>query len=211
MKAAEAEQETDRMMRGNRKLSACGRSIGLWFALTAVIGVAGWQANGADWSQSTNLLDKALWNQAIKDRPAITDLSAASVEWRTREGASGDRIVERVEAERARKAGVSVIAGISGETIPAPVLAEQAAEGHAADGLDVEPAAFNGLTEGDRLTITTTEGEVFTFEVVAPNDSSNGNAEVSIRVAATDSPKPVRHAIRPVNLHPAENLAQQEL
>jgi hypothetical protein len=45
---AEAEQETDLMMRGHGKLSAYGRGIGLWFALTALVGVAGWQASEAD-------------------------------------------------------------------------------------------------------------------------------------------------------------------
>lgn len=198
-------------MLGHRKPSACGRGIGLWFALTAVIGVAGWQASEADWSQARDALDQALWNQALKDRPAITDLSAASAEWRTREGASGDRIVERVAAKSARTTGVAVIDGISGEAIPTPVLAEQAAERHGPNGLEVEPAAFNGLTAGDRLTITTTEGEVYTFEVVAPDDSGSGNAEVSIRVTATDGTTPVRHAIRPVNPHPSESLTQQDL
>jgi len=199
------------MMRGHGKLSPYGRGIGLWFALTALVGVAGWQASEADWSQTTNALDRALWNQALKDRPAITDLSKASPEWRTREGASGDRIVERVAAKSAGTTGVSVIDGISGEAIPMPVLAEQAAKNHIGNGLNVEPAAFNGLTAGDRLTITTTEGEVYTFEVVAPSDGGSGSAEVSIRLTATDGTAPVRHAIRPVNPHPTETLTQQDL
>lgn len=199
------------MMRGHGRLSARGQRIGLWFALAALVGVSGWQVSQADWSETGNALDQALWNQALKDRPAITDLSAASAQWRTREGASGDRIVERVTAKSARTTGVSVIDGISGEAIPTPVLAEQAAEDYAPKGLDVEPAAFNGLTAGDRLTITTTEGEIYTFEVVAPSDSGSDNAEVSIRVTATDGTADVRHAIRPVSPHPSETLEQQDL
>jgi len=199
------------MMRGHGTLSARKRRGSLWLALAAVVGVAGWQAGQADWPQSGYALDKVLWNQALKDRPAVTDLSAASAQWRTREGASGDRIVERFMAKTARTTGVSVIDGISGEAIPAPVLAEQAAGDYVPKRLDMEPAAFDGLTVGDRLTITTTDGEVYTFEVAAPGDSGSSNAEVSIRVTATDGTADMRHAIRPVNPHPSETLAQHEL
>lgn len=164
------------------------------FLLAAAIGVCGWQAAQFDWSNAGRAIDRALWSKALEDRATVSDLRAAAPVWREREGASGDKIVERVGSLDAGESSVAVLDEMAGEAMPAPVLAEQAVS----TGFPVEPASFNGLSAGDRLTIKTTGGDVFSFEVVAPADDPTGT-NIAIQIAEPDGEDgAVLYTIRPV-------------
>ena len=166
--------------------------------LAAVIAFGGWQAGQADWSGLGRALDQVFWNQALKDRATVATLEDAAPIWRERTGASGDRIVERVDNGHLGQSMLAVLDGISGKAIPAPVLAEQAAAQMRDAELPVKPASFDGLSAGDRLTITTTGGDVFSFEVIT-HDEVAANRNVGIRVAVpNDSAGMVLYAVRPV-------------
>jgi hypothetical protein len=180
--------------------------------LAAAIGVCGWQMAPGGWSDAGRALDQALWTHALEDRATISDLQATVPVWREREGASGDRIVERVDGSHAAKTNVAVLDEVSGQAIPAPVLAEQAAEQTQPSDLPVKPARFNGLTAGDRLTITTTNGDVYTFEVVAGQSEEEANGS-SIRVTLPNRDHgTVLYGIRPVaSDEPTALRPQQEL
>ncbi len=181
--------------------------------LAAAIGFGGWQAAQFDWSQAGRALDQALLNHALQDRPAVLELQAAAPVWREREGASGDKIVERVGKVHTADPAVAVIDEPSGRTVPQPVLVKQAAQQDDSASPSVKPARFNGLTAGDRLTITTTGGEVYTFEVVAGRDNVPAHSEMAIRVISPDgNDKTVLYAVRPVAPEePAAMETQQEL
>jgi len=167
-------------------------------ALAAAIGFGGWQAGQLDWSGADRALDRALWTHALKDRPAATDLHTVTPVWREREGASGDKIVERIDRPRRGVSNVEVLGEVSGQAIPAPVLAEQAA--NSASALPVEPARFNGLSAGDRLTVTTTGGNVYAFEVVAARGDRTRPGDMSIHVITPDDENAsALYAIRPVD------------
>jgi len=212
------------MMKWPRKLSAhllpvdiraTGRRHIRLVGVLVAIGFGGWQAAQFDWSEAGVALDQALWTQALKDRPSVSELQAVVPVWREREGASGDRILERVDRNQAAADGsVAVINDVGGEAIPAPVLAKQAASYGPDDALPVEPARFNGLTEGDRLTISTKDGQIYTFEVVSPARAGNAEGvEITIRMTQADGESaPVLHAIRPVApQHAGQDLSQHEL
>lgn len=177
------------------------------------IGLGGWQAAQTAFSGLQRAVDQALWGHALQGSPTVTDLHKALPVWRAREGASGDKILERVDPAQAAQSRIAVINEVSGQTIPSPELAEQAASYTPQDASHVEPARFNGLTAGDRLTITTTDGQVYKFDVVAPDDSTAGDrAAITIQVEASSSDgAPVLHAV-PVTPHTsAADLAQQDL
>lgn len=179
--------------------------------LAAAIGFGGWQAAQFDWSDTGRVIDQALWSHALEDRATVSDLQAAVPVWREREGASGDKIVERIVSRDAGKSTVAVLDEMAGKAIPAPVLAEQAAAQIAAK-FPVEPASFDGLSAGDRLTITTTSGDVFTFEVVTP-DSDPADGNIAIRIAEPGGEDgAVLYTIRPVAPDASAKLRpQQEL
>lgn len=141
--------------------------------VAGVVGLGGVQFAAHGWTDAKRALassiDRMLWTHALKNRPAVSDLNAAAPVWREREGASGDRIIERVDTREAASRGgapaVSVLDDTGGSALPAAVLAEQAARPEQpADR--VHPASFEGLGEGDRVTITTTAGRVYVFEVI---------------------------------------------
>jgi len=180
-------------------------------ALAAAIGFGGWQAGQLDWSGADRALDRALWTHALKDRPAATDLHTVTPVWREREGASGDKIVERIDRPRRGVSNVEVLGEVSGQAIPAPVLAEQAA--NSASALPVEPARFNGLSAGDRLTVTTTGGDVYAFEVVTARGDRTRPGDMSIHVITPDDENAsALYAIRPVDAEgDAAIEPQQEL
>jgi len=180
-------------------------------ALTAAIGFGGWQAGQLDWSGADRALDRALWTHALKDRPAATDLDTVTPVWREREGASGDKIVERIDRPRRGVSDVEVLGEVSGQAIPAPVLAEQAA--NSASALPVEPASFNGLSAGDRLTVTTTGGDVYAFEVVTARGDRTRPGDMSIHVITPDDENAsALYAIRPVDAEDDAAIEpQQEL
>lgn len=154
-------------------------------------------------------LDEALWSHALKDRPAATDLRVATPVWREREGASGDKIVERIEGPRAAQSTVAVLDEVSGQAISAPVLAEQAAQSQ--DTVrPMKPASFTGLAAGDRLTITTTGGEIYSFEVAA-RDNTSEHGKIAIRVMTPDGDQgPVLYAVRPAGPKEPEALRSQQ-
>jgi len=141
--------------------------------LTGVVGVGGMFLLSGAWSDArhsvTRSVDRMLWTQALKGHPAATDLSSAAPVWREREGASGDRIIERVDARgsgpRHAASSIAVLEQVGGETLPPAMLAEQAATPRDA-GETIRPASFDGLAAGDRVTITTTDGRVYAFEVL---------------------------------------------
>jgi len=180
--------------------------------IAAVIGFGGWQAAQTDWPGAGRAMDQILWSHALKDRATVPALGDAAPIWRERTGASGDRIVERVHKSVAGQSALAVLDGISGKAIPAPVLAEQAAAQMPDADLPLNPASFDGLSAGDRLTITTTDGDVFSFEVVTHDDVS-ADRGVGMRVAVPDdSAGVVLYAIRPIESEtPAALNPQHEL
>ncbi len=167
-------------------------------------------------------LDRMMWAQALGDRPAARDLLDAAPVWRERVGASGDRIIERVAAHARsdRDAGpaIAVLEDVSGQALPQTVLAHQAAEPHVS-ARQVAPASFEALGAGDRLTITTVEGRVFAFEVVAkPDGRTEPDAEYGrfvIRMVPSGDGEPeaetVLQQIAPAHPHPAVDGQQHEL
>ncbi|RIA47289.1 hypothetical protein [Dichotomicrobium thermohalophilum] len=181
--------------------------------LAAAVGFSGWQTAQFEWSEAGRALDQALWTHALEDRATVSDLQAAAPLWREREGASGDKIVERVDPSKPAKSSVAVLDEVSGHAIPAPVLAEQAAEKSETASLPVKPARFNGLTAGDRLTVTTTSGDVYTFEVVTGQEDITADGKIAIRVMAPDGDQgPVLYTVRPVTPgEPGALTPQQEL
>lgn len=204
------------MTHSRRSLSVPAGAIG-WrgarvMLLAAAIGIGGWQAAQIGWSDAGRALDQALWTHALEDRATVSELQATVPIWREREGASGDRIVERVDQSHAANPNVAVLDEVSGQAIPAPVLAEQAADQTQPSDLQVEPARFSGLTAGDRLTITTTGGKVYTFEVVAGQSEEKDNGS-TIRVMLPNRDQgTVLYAIRPVAPEkPTALRSQQEL
>jgi hypothetical protein len=210
------DQETDDMTDQSRRHALSALTIG-WrgarkMLLAAAIGFGGWQAAQFDWSDVGRDIDQALWSHALEDRATVSDLQAAVPVWREREGASGDKIVERIVSRDAGKSTVAVLDEMGGEAIPAPVLAEQAAAETATTGFPVEPASFDGLSAGDRLTITTTSGDVFSFEVVTP-DSDPADGNIAIRIAEPGGEDgSVLYTIRPVEPDASAALRpQQEL
>lgn len=170
---------------------AGGRRARLVF-LGVAIGLGGWMSAQFDVSKTMDgfarKMDRTFWTQALKDRPIPTDLRAVAPVWREREGASGDRILERVvQRNRLSESAVAVLDDVGGEAIPAPVVAERAAAETSGEASDVEPVRFDGLTAGDRLTVTTANGEVYAFEVVAPeNDASTDKVTVTVRRISPD-------------------------
>lgn len=182
---------------------AGARHLGLVF-LALGIALGGWMSAQFDWSKTMDGLarkmDRTLWTQALKDSPAPADLQALVPVWREREGASGDRILERVGRQRlVSESSVAVLDDVSGEAIPAPVAAEQFAE-VSGEASDVAPVRFDGLTAGDRLTITTANGEVYAFEVVAPeDDASSDSVTVTVRKISPDGEgESVIRSVRPL-------------
>jgi hypothetical protein len=184
-----------------------------FIALAAAIGFGGWQAGQIDWSGADRALDRALWTHALKDRPAATDLHTITPVWREREGASGDKIVERIDRPRRGASNVEVLGEESGQAIPAPALAEQAANSERASALPVEPARFNGLSAGDRLTVRTTGGDVYAFEVVTARGDRTRPGDMTIHVITPDDENAsALYAIRPVDADADSAIEpQQEL
>ncbi|MFP3920951.1 MAG: hypothetical protein ACLFPA_06255 [Dichotomicrobium sp.] len=183
---------------------AGGRRARLVF-LGVAIGLGGWMSAQLDVSKTIDgfarKLDRTLWTQALRDSPAPTDLRAVAPLWREREGASGDRILERVaQRKRLSESAVAVLNDVGGEAIPAPVAAERAAVEMSGEASDVEPIRFDGLTAGDRLTITTANGEVYAFEVVAPeNDASPDSVTVTVRrISPEGDGESVIHSVTPL-------------
>lgn len=189
-------QESNAMTHLIRKISALaanagGRRARLVF-LGVAIGLGGWMSAQVDMSKTMDgvarKMDRTLWTQALKDSPAPADLRAVAPVWREREGASGDRILERVvQRNRLSETAVAVLDDVGGEAIPAPVAAERAGAEMSGETSDVEPIRFDGLTAGDRLTITTANGEIYAFEVVAPeSDASTDSVTVTVRRMSPD-------------------------
>ncbi len=199
--------------RCSKSALAAGWRASRMLALAAAIGFGGWQAAQVDWSKAGRALDQALWMHALEDRVVVSDLHSAAPVWRERAGASGDKILERVDGGTSMEPAIAVLEEVSGQAIPSPVLAEQAVAQKDGAGLAVKPARFNGLTAGDRLTITTTDGETFTFEVVAAEDGAAVTGNIAIRVGAADEDKgSVLYDIRPVKPEtPAALRPQQDL
>jgi len=198
------------MTHSSRSLSAFGWRCARLTLVALAIGFGGWQAGQWEWSAPGRALDEALWSHALKDRSAATDLRMATPVWRERKGASGDKIVERVELEDTAPSAVAVLDDVSGQALSAPVLAEQAAE-RKDTALPVKPAHFAGLAAGDRLTITTTSGEIYSFEVVAARDETSDRGKIAIRVMTPDGEQgPVLYAVRPAAPGNAANIQPQQ-
>lgn len=193
--------------------------------LTAVVGIGGFHLLAGGWSEATQTVtrsvDRVLWTQALRGSPAVSDLTSVTPVWREREGASGDRIIERVDARgrlpHSTASPIAILEQVGGETLPAAVLAEQAAKPRAAED-SVLPASFEGLTAGDRVTITTTDGRVYAFEVMTQSESSaisaaNGQRLV-IRLDASSGAKEdsVVRKVKPIGAqHSVVSQPQQEL
>ena len=181
-------------------------------SLAVAICFGGWQAAQLDWAESQQALDSALWSHALQERETITDLAAVTPTWREREGASGDKIVERIDQARMSDAAIAVLGEIGAQALPAPLSAREAAKQEGA-ALSVKPARFNGLGTGDRLTITTTDGDIYSFEVVASQQDARdgGSFEICINPVGRDHGT-LLYAVRPVAPQsPANMQAQQDL
>jgi len=193
--------------------------------LTAVVGIGGLHLLAGGWSEATQnvtrSVDRMLWTQALRGRPAVSDLTAVTPVWREREGASGDRIIERVDARgrlpHSTASPVAILGEVGGETLPAAVLAEQAAKPRAAEG-SVLPASFQGLAAGDRVTITTTDGRIYAFEVLTQSESSAVSAadgqRLVIRLDASNGAEgdSVAREVKPIGAqHSDLSQPQQEL
>jgi hypothetical protein len=210
--------------RRKRMDAVCWQPVIVTFllGLVVVVGIGFAGFGGSDTKRAfLRSVDQMLWTQALRGSPAVTDLKAVVPVWREREGASGDRIIERVDqrdgAHRREAAPLAVINMTAGEALPLARLVEQAAKPQ--DSRDeVVPANFEGLAAGDRVTVTTTDGNVFTFEVVPRSseydDVSGGRQAFVIRFVAPDGAdtkstvqqlKP-RDGAQPVILEPQQDL-----
>lgn len=168
----------------------------LGLVVVAWIGFAG--SGGSDAKRAiVRSVDQMLWTQALRDSPAVTDLKAVVPVWREREGASGDRIIERVDqragVHRREGAPLEVISMTAGEALPLARLVEQAAKPKD-DRENVLPANFEGLAAGDRVTVTTTDGNIFAFEVAPQAGDHDGvsgeRPAVVIRFVTPDGANP---------------------
>lgn len=193
--------------------------------LTAGVGIGGLNLLAGGWSQATDTItrsvDRMLWTQALQGSPVATDLTSVTPLWREREGASGDRIIERVDARGrwplSRTSPVAILEQLGGETLPETVLAERAAKPFAA-GEPIYPASFEGLGAGDRVTITTTDGRIYAFEVLTKSEMSgkelsDGNRLV-IQLDATDGAEQnsIARTVKPVDPQlPVVSQPQQDL
>jgi len=195
------------------RFSAASRRRIRLAVVVAAVAVGGWQIAHTDWSQARQTLDHTLWSHALQDRPAPTDLTSAAPVWREREGASGDRIVERVDGQSSAETAMAILSDVSGKAVSGHLLAQPGAHFRESEKLRVEPAALDGLSAGDRLTITTTDGRIYTFEIGAPADESVTNGmKITIRFATSDDGKTALHDVTPITPHSgASQSPQQEL
>jgi len=192
--------------------------------LAGLVALGGTYLARGGWSDGHGTLarsiDQMFWMHAFQGRPAVMELDAMVPAWREREGASGDRIIERIHRDGERKRGTSsklaVLGDTAAETLAPAVLAEQAAKQQPAK--NIYPAAFDGLGTGDRLTIATKDGRVYAFEVVRP-DAQDRSAETAtqrivVRLLNTDdnTNEPIMREIRPLETQrPVASQPQQDL
>jgi len=177
--------------------------------LVAAMGFALGQAFQFDWEHASKSLDEAIWKQALKDRPAAAELWDASPVWREREGASGDKILERVDRTGRVEKQVAVIREMGGNALSSAVIPDRAS---AAD--DGKPAMLNALTAGDRLTITAGDGQVQLFEITPADLAAEPHATVlpmRLVVPTRDGTLAI-YAVRPLSTQAAgEPTIQQDL
>jgi len=160
-----------RMMR----LRLLGRGL-LAFAAGAGI----WLGAQYDWSDAGRIvsraIDQTIWAHALKDSPAVAKLPSAVPVWRESVGASGDLIVEhvdQVESERTKTtSSVAIFGDVRGKAVTPALPAEKRhpERAPASQSLQIEPASLAKLDAGDRITVATTNGERYIFEVVMPGD-----------------------------------------
>ena len=155
---------TDTIMdRRKRTDGVCWQPVIVTFLLGLVV-VAGIGFAGIAGSDAKRTImgsvDQMLWTQALKGSPVVTDFEAVVPVWREREGASGDRIIERVDqgdgAHRREEPPLAVINMTAGEALPPARLVEQAAKTQESRG-DVLPANFQGFAAGDHVTVATSK------------------------------------------------------
>lgn len=191
-----------------------GRGV-VMLLMVAAIGFGAGQAAQFGWRDAGDSLDQAMWQQALKDRPAATRLDAASPVWRERKGASGDKIVERIDRTQRVDAGVAVLDEVGGKVISAQVLAERAATADSDGTLAIQPANFSELTAGDRLTITTGDGQVRAFEIVSETGADarqDDHPTPAVRIIApAGGGSFVVYAVQPVEPQAGALSSQQDL